>query len=1273
MKKNFLSPLFLCSALTLSLILDHQLCCAGDLSFSDPSLSVQPPAGAIGFPDRSPDMDALPGFQNPPNGYGNVPFFWWLGDPLTQERLRWEIDQLAGKGTVGLQVNYAHSDQGGLIYGYTYPSSPALFSNEWWSLFKEFQHDAAAKGMSVSLSDYTLGIGQGAFMDEALKNNPDIQGGNLRSESKEVAATDDLRWELKEKPLCVIAYPVTNGKLDSTCSLDLTKKISGTVLEWTPEKSDPQGNWKVIAVWHQRVPYTIDPMNPATGPEIIKAFFQKFEDHLPGESGKGLNFFFSDELDFRIRGNLWNKYFAHEFQQRKGYDIIPKLPALFEDIGSETVKIRLDYRDVMVTLSEEGYFKPVYNWHTSRGMIYGCDHGGRGKDLTEFGDYFRTQRWMSGPGCDQPYLQEDLIKNKVAASISHLYLRPRVWLEGFHSSGWGTSSADITKATLVNFIQGHNLLSLHGLYYSTHGGYWEWAPPCNHFRMPYWQHITPFMQCLQRMGYLLSQGVHRCDAAILYPVAALEAGMDSDGARNAAFDAGSKLYRNGYDFDFIDFESLERAEIHDGKINVSGESYSILVIPSMKAVRFSTLQKAKELAENGGIVAFTGSLPEASDRIGSNDPEITKILMEILNDISANALTKEVITYTNSAHGIGIHSIDAEHLANALHNYLQTDITSMKSPKLDDSVSYVHRTIGQRDFYFIYGAQQGDEYLFRASGHVELWDPWTGKTYACRDVIPEKHGMKIKMPLTTTQVQIFVFSEDATTINEELPLCGSDSELTLDGDWEITLKPTLDNRWGDFHWPPYDPKTGSTLMGPEARFFRYKLTSTPLNEDWTAPDFNDSQWRHERYGYGPQFWKLGPLTEHEATTELDSKILRSAEPNPERGFFAKGRTFYWQPYDFSWKSGLQDDHGRQGWHGLKEQVHDNIIALGKKKQINYNRDTAREKEEDGSVYYLRSTVLTAQDGEAWMRIGDYAPAFIWINGQPIDKDAQKISLKQGHNTILLKYTKPGKGYVVFESVREGQAAPSGIPSSEARILDPSIPAPMETLWYNQPNLLPYDCMEQQAYGYYRFTAPAGLTGFTLQTVGTPRVWVNGKTADVKNLGASETVQGTDCFRVSLPSTLTEEACVAIAIEHQPGIYGGNAIPYPIRLECGTGKTQLGDWSQQEVLRTYSGGAYYQKTFELTHEQTASKQIFLDLGKVSCSAEVWCNDKSLGVCVAPPYRFNLTGALREGNNTLKVLVYNTAANHWASIPSNYQGKLDSGLQGPVKLQFTNQAD
>ena len=63
-------------------------------------------------------------------------------------------------------------------------------------------------------------------------------------------------------------------------------------------------------------------------------------------------------------------------------------------------------------------------------------------------------------------------------------MRPRTWLEGYYSSGWGTTTGDIADATFAEFAQGQNLLTLHGLYYSPHGGWWEWAPPDNHCRMP---------------------------------------------------------------------------------------------------------------------------------------------------------------------------------------------------------------------------------------------------------------------------------------------------------------------------------------------------------------------------------------------------------------------------------------------------------------------------------------------------------------------------------------------------------------------------------------------------------------------------------------------------------------------------------------------------------------------------------------------------------------------------------------------------------------------
>ena len=363
--------------------------------------------------------------------------------------------------------------------------------------------------------------------------------------------------------------------------------------------------------------YSVDPLNPKLGPQVVERFFQRFEDHLPGEAGKGLNFFFSDELTFGVSGKLWTGRLAEEFAKRKGYDLLPLLPALFVDIGPSTPKVRLDYNDVLVSLTEEAYYKPIFRWHYDRGMLYGCDHGGRGTNVVEFGDYFRTQRWVTGPGCDAPGLSTDVIKDKVASSIAHLYQRPRVWLEGFYGSGWGTSTADLTRATLENFVMGHNLLALHGLYYSTHGGWWEWAPPCNGFRMPYWPHMGEFMQFVKRLSYLLSQGVHRCDVAVMYPVAPVQADMDGREAVETAFGIARQFFDQGLDFDFMDDESLARAEIGDRSLRVSGEQYRVLVLPHLSAVRQTTLEQALRFYRAGGVVIALGGVARGERPGGS--------------------------------------------------------------------------------------------------------------------------------------------------------------------------------------------------------------------------------------------------------------------------------------------------------------------------------------------------------------------------------------------------------------------------------------------------------------------------------------------------------------------------------------------------------------------------------------------------------------------------------------------------------------------------------
>ncbi|MEG2492004.1 MAG: hypothetical protein RSA67_05585, partial [Alistipes sp.] len=80
----------------------------GGVCFAQPN--AQLPAG---YPDRSANQDPRVGFVTPPKGYGEVPFYWWMGDTLTREHLAWHLEILSQKKISSLQVNYAHTDKGG--------------------------------------------------------------------------------------------------------------------------------------------------------------------------------------------------------------------------------------------------------------------------------------------------------------------------------------------------------------------------------------------------------------------------------------------------------------------------------------------------------------------------------------------------------------------------------------------------------------------------------------------------------------------------------------------------------------------------------------------------------------------------------------------------------------------------------------------------------------------------------------------------------------------------------------------------------------------------------------------------------------------------------------------------------------------------------------------------------------------------------------------------------------------------------------------------------
>jgi hypothetical protein len=94
-------------------------------------------------------------------------------------------------------------------------------------------------------------------------------------------------------------------------------------------------------------------------------------------------------------------------------------------------------------------------------------------------------------------------------------------------------------------------------------------------------------------------------------------------------------------------------------------------------------------------------------------------------------------------------------------------------------------------------------------------------------------------------------------------------------------------------------------------------------------------------------------------------------------------------------------------------------------------------------------------------------------------------------------------------------------------------------------------------------------------------------------------------------------------------------------------SELTDWSKrsEDGIKYFSGTAVYRKGFELPQSATRKPQskILLDLGSVEVMARVRVNGQDCGIVWKPPYRVDITGAARAGQNELEISVVNLWVN------------------------------
>ena len=130
---------------------------------------------------------------------------------------------------------------------------------------------------------------------------------------------------------------------------------------------------------------------------------------------------------------------------------------------------------------------------------------------------------------------------------------------------------------------------------------------------------------------------------------------------------------------------------------------------------------------------------------------------------------------------------------------------------------------------------------------------------------------------------------------------------------------------------------------------------------------------------------------------------------------------------------------------------------------------------------------------------------------------------------------------------------------------------------------------------------------------------------------------------------------------------------------------LASWTTRPEpgIKYYSGAATYLKTFELPAGiRHPASGLWLDLGSVKELAEIRVNGQSCGIVWAPPFRVDISKALKPGTNTLAVDVVNFWPNRIigdAALPPDKRFTktnirkltkatplMESGLLGPVRL-------
>jgi hypothetical protein len=578
--------------------------------------------------------------------------WWWQGSAVNEKDLSLNMEKYKAVGLGGLEITPIYGVQG---YEKQFIS---YLSPQWMKMLLHTLKEAKRLGLGIDLATGTgwpFGGGPLITDKEACKDivyktyslksgekliekiiyiqepmlrmvsNPDFPAVTIdqiadpvySNKNLQALALDQVKFK-KQLPLILLMAYSQNGQ-----SVDITAKTDQQGnLNWTA----PQGNWTLYALfmgWHGKMVERAAPGGEGNvidhfSLSAINKYFSRFDNAFKGNDLSHLRAFFNDsyEVDDARGQSNWTPDLFNEFRKRRGYDLKPYLPSLFEKNPTENdTRILYDYRQTIADLLLDNFTKPWHNWAKAKGKIVrNQSHGSPANILDLYA------------AVDIPETEgTDLLRFKFAVSAANIMgkklasAEATTWLNEHFQSSLG----DVKKAIDNYFIGGVNHIFYHGTNYSPSNESWPgWLfyaavhfTPAN----PFWRDFGTLNNYITRCQSFLQSGKPDNDILLYFPFADRNSDPGKEmlhhydgmnGFDNTDFKSvAASMISNGYSFDIISDLQIKNTTVSNSQIQTAGGAYKTILLANSKLIPIETFEKLKEQAEKGATIIFYKNMP----------------------------------------------------------------------------------------------------------------------------------------------------------------------------------------------------------------------------------------------------------------------------------------------------------------------------------------------------------------------------------------------------------------------------------------------------------------------------------------------------------------------------------------------------------------------------------------------------------------------------------------------------------------------------------------